>query len=54
MALTAQVLFYGLAAFGAVFGAATRAARVAYAFVVMNAASVQAFFAVASGRTRWR
>ncbi len=54
VALTAQVFFYGLAAFGAVFGAATRAARVAYAFVVMNVASVQAFFAVASGRTRWR
>ena len=54
VALTAQVFFYGLAAFGAVFGAATRAARVAYAFVVMNAAGVQAFFAVASGRTRWR
>lgn len=54
VALAAQVFFYGLAAFGAVFGVATRAARVAYAFVVMNAAGVQAFFAVASGRTRWR
>jgi poly-beta-1,6-N-acetyl-D-glucosamine synthase len=54
VALAGQAAFYGLAAFGALFGAATRAARVAYAFVVMNAAGVQALFAVASGRTRWR
>jgi poly-beta-1,6-N-acetyl-D-glucosamine synthase len=54
LVLAGQAIFYSLAAFGALFGAATRAARVAYAFVVMNAAGVQALFAVASGRTRWR
>jgi hypothetical protein len=32
----------------------TRLARVAYAFVVMNAAGVQALVAVARGRTEWR
>jgi hypothetical protein len=32
----------------------TRVARVAYAFVVMNAAGVQALIAVARGRTEWR
>lgn len=35
-------------------GLLARAARVAYAFVVMNAASVQALVAIARGRTDWR
>jgi hypothetical protein len=35
-------------------GVLARAARVAYAFVVMNAASVQALLAIARSRTHWR
>lgn len=55
LAFAAQVAFYALALYGATMqGLFTRAARVAYAFVVMNAASVHALVAVARGRTQWR
>jgi cellulose synthase/poly-beta-1,6-N-acetylglucosamine synthase-like glycosyltransferase len=54
-AFAAQLAFYLLALYGATMkGLLTRAARVAYAFVVMNAAGVQALVAVARGRTEWR
>jgi hypothetical protein len=32
----------------------TRAARVAYVFVMMNLASLQALVAITRGRTHWR
>jgi hypothetical protein len=35
-------------------GLVARAARVAYAFVVLNAASVQALLSLARSRTHWR
>jgi poly-beta-1,6-N-acetyl-D-glucosamine synthase len=55
LAFGAQLAFYALALYGATMkGLLTRTARVAYAFVVMNAASVQALVAVARGRTYWR
>lgn len=54
-AFTAQLAFYLLAVYGGTMrGILTRIARVAHAFVVMNAASLQAVVAIARGRTHWR
>src|SRR5690606_29668797 len=45
-----QAAFYALALYGATMrGVLTRAARIAYAFVMMNAASLHALVAVARG-----
>ncbi len=54
-ALSGQLAFYLLAFYGGTMrGVLTRVARVAHAFVVMNAASLQAVLAIARGRTHWR
>jgi biofilm PGA synthesis N-glycosyltransferase PgaC len=54
-AFSGQVAFYLLAFYGGTMrGFMTRAARVAHAFVVMNAASLQAVVSIARGRTHWR
>lgn len=54
-AFGAQAAFYLLAACGArMKGFFARAARIAYAFVVMNAAGVEALFVMARGRAQWR
>jgi hypothetical protein len=54
-AFGAQAAFYLLAAYGVrMKGLFARAARVAYAFVVMNAAGVEALFVMARGRAQWR
>lgn len=50
-----QLAFYLLALYGGTMrGLLTRVARVAHAFVLLNAASLQAVVAIARGRTHWR
>lgn len=54
-AFLAQAFFYLLAAYGArMKGLVARAARIAYAFTVMNAAGLEALVVMARGRAQWR
>jgi poly-beta-1,6-N-acetyl-D-glucosamine synthase len=53
-ALGAQLLFYGLAATGAVLDAHERFPRVAFTFVMMNVAAVAGLAALRRGREVWR
>lgn len=53
-ALAAQVLFYGLAAAGAVLHARERPSRVAFTFVMMNYSALAGLAALRRGREVWR
>jgi len=53
-ALAAQILFYGLAAAGALFQARERVTRVAFTFVMMNVAVIAGLAALRRGREVWR
>jgi cellulose synthase/poly-beta-1,6-N-acetylglucosamine synthase-like glycosyltransferase len=54
LALAAQVLFYGLAAAGALFQVRERFTRLAFTFVMMNVAAVKGLAALGRGREVWR
>jgi len=53
-ALAAQILFYGLAALGAILNARERLSRIAFTFVMLNYAAVAGLAALRRGREVWR